>query len=168
MRVDSIAIFPSPMEVLRSFPSSTFMISSSSTRPYSIRINCSDTSGRRSSPSPWASRWACSLPWGDFQLGPLSDPFTSPSRQSPGSFIAWCGIYMNMKVQFLRFGIFVYLAPCGCRRRGSLTMSTCRQPRPSGPAMQNHMEGVPPGRSFKVSDDIRVLTAISWTYIHRG
>ena len=111
MRVNSIAIFPTPLQVLGSLPELHFQDLIVVNTLYSIKINLLGYL--------WAI--ALALPLG-FALGlfaPLGAIFNRileairyiPLTAVTGLFIAWFGIYMNMKVQFLAFGIFVYLLP---------------------------------------------------------
>ena len=83
-----------------------------------------------------------------------------------GAFIGWFGIYENMKVQFLAVSIIVYLLPVVVQRIQEVseiyvqtvhTLSTSRWSIISKVFIPDVLS--------KVFDDIRVLVAISWTYI---
>ena len=161
MRIDSVAILPSPLQVLASFPELHFQDLIVVNTFYSIKINVLGYL--------WAI--ALALPLG-FALGlfaPLGAVFNRPLeaiRYIPltavtGLFIAWFGIYMNMKVQFLSFGIFVYLLPVVVQRVKELDEVYVQ----SASTWQIITKVFLPGVLSRVSDDIRVLTAISWTYI---
>jgi len=83
-----------------------------------------------------------------------------------GVFIAVFGIYMGMKIHFLAFGIMVYLIPTVIQRvtevedvYDSTAITLGATPR------QRIWHVFIPGALSRISDDIRVLTAISWTYI---
>ncbi len=89
-----------------------------------------------------------------------------PLTAVTGLFIAWFGIDNNMKIQFLAFGIAVYLLPVVVQRIievDDIYVQTVR-------TLSIHNWSVIkrvfiPSVLSKVSDDIRVLVAISWTYI---
>ena len=166
MRIDSIAILPSPMEVLRSFPELHFLDLIVLISLYSIRINLLGYG--------WATLLAVPLGFavGLFtQVGavfnrPLEAIRYIPLTAVTGLFIAWFGIYMNMKVQFLAFGIFVYLLPVVVARVRELDDVYVQTAETLGASkLQIIWKVFLPGVLSKVSDDIRVLTAISWTYI---
>lgn len=83
-----------------------------------------------------------------------------------GLFIAWFGIDTNMKVQFLAFGIIVYMVPVVIQRIDEVEtvyMHTAKTLGASKWQMICHV--FMPSVLSKISDDIRVLVAISWTYI---
>ena len=166
MKVDSIAILPSPMEVLRSFPELHFQDFIVVNTAYSIRINLLGYL--------WATVLAVPLGFavGLFTpVGAIFNRFLEAIRYIPltavtGLFIAWFGIYMNMKVQFLAFGIFVYLLPVVVQRVKELDEVYVQTAETLGASKWQIIWKVfLPGVLSKVSDDIRVLTAISWTYI---
>jgi NitT/TauT family transport system permease protein len=166
MRVDSIAILPTPLQVLASFPELHFQDLIVVNTIYSIKINVLGYL--------WAI--ALALPLG-FALGlfsPLGAVFNRlleairyiPLTAVTGLFIAWFGIYMNMKVQFLAFGIFVYLLPVIVERVKELDEVYVQTAQTLGATKWQIITRVfIPGVLSRVSDDIRVLTAISWTYI---
>lgn len=166
MKVDSIAILPSPTEVLRSFPELHFQDLIVLNTAYSIRINLLGY--------VWATLLAVPLGFavGLFTpVGAVFNRFLEAIRYIPltavtGLFIAWFGIYMNMKVQFLAFGIFVYLLPVVVARVKELDDVYVQTAETLGASKWQIIWKVfLPGVLSKVSDDIRVLTAISWTYI---
>lgn len=81
-------------------------------------------------------------------------------------FIVWFGLEDTMKVAFLAFGILVYLLPVIVQRiqevedvyvQTAFTLSAT--------SWQSIRSVYIPAVFSKVMDDIRVLTAISWTYI---
>ena len=164
--VNSIAILPSPLEVLGSFPELHFQDLIVLNTWYSIRINLLGY--------VWAIVLAVPLGFavGLFTpLGAVFNRFLEAIRYIPltavtGLFIAWFGIYMNMKVQFLAFGIFVYLLPVVIGRVKELDEVYVQTAETLGASKWQIIWKVfVPGVLSKVSDDIRVLTAISWTYI---
>lgn len=81
-------------------------------------------------------------------------------------FILWFGIDNEMKVAFLAFGIIVYLLPVVVQRIDEVqdvylkTVFTL-----SATDWQTVRSVYIPAVMSKLIDDIRVLTAISWTYI---
>jgi NitT/TauT family transport system permease protein len=89
-----------------------------------------------------------------------------PLTALTGLFIAWFGIDMNMKVQFLAFGIIVYLLPVVMQRINEVDKVYPQTSYTLGAIKWQTIKSVYfPAVMSKVSDDIRVLTAISWTYI---
>lgn len=96
-----------------------------------------------------------------------------PLTAITGIFIAWFGIGFDMKVYFLSFGILIYLLPVIVQRISELqnpsnnkdyvylqTISTL-----GATNWQKFKHVYFPYVTEKISEDIRVLTAISWTYI---
>jgi NitT/TauT family transport system permease protein len=73
-----------------------------------------------------------------------------PLTAVTGLFIAWFGIQSQMKIFFLAFSIIVYLIPVIVQRVYEV---------------EDVYKVFMPAVLSRVSDDIRVLTAISWTYI---
>lgn len=83
-----------------------------------------------------------------------------------GLFIAWFGIETNMKVQFLAFGIIVYLLPVVVQRIEEVDQVYCDTVFTLGAnSWQTICSVFIPAVLRKIIDDIRVLVAISWTYI---
>ena len=89
-----------------------------------------------------------------------------PLTAVTGLFIAWFGIELNMKVQFLAFGIFVYLLPVVVQRIDEVEKIYLQTAYTMGANTWQTIRHVFwPSVSSRIFDDIRVLTAISWTYI---
>lgn len=89
-----------------------------------------------------------------------------PLTAVTGIFIAWFGIELNMKVQFLAFGIFVYLLPVVVQRIDEVEKVYLQTAFTLGANTWQTIRNVFwPSVSSRIFDDIRVLTAISWTYI---
>jgi ABC-type nitrate/sulfonate/bicarbonate transport system permease component len=89
-----------------------------------------------------------------------------PLAAVTGLFIAWFGIYMDMKVQFLAFGIFVFLVPVVVQRIKEVDQIYIQTSYTLGASSWQTIRGVYwPHVTSKIIDDVRVLTAISWTYI---
>lgn len=96
-----------------------------------------------------------------------------PIPATSGIFIAIFGLAFNMKSSFLAFGIIIYILPVVIQRINDLqnpsnskdfvylqTIKTL-----GANSWQTFFHVYLPYVSGKISDDIRVLTAISWTYI---
>lgn len=96
-----------------------------------------------------------------------------PIPATSGIFIAIFGLAFNMKSSFLAFGIIIYILPVVIQRINDLqnpantkdyvflqTIKTL-----GATPWQTFIYVYFPYVSGKISDDIRVLTAISWTYI---
>jgi NitT/TauT family transport system permease protein len=89
-----------------------------------------------------------------------------PLTAVTGLFIAWFGIETNMKVQFLAFGILVYLLPVVVQRITEVDKIYLQTSYTLGATNWQIFRSVYwPFVTSKIFDDIRVLTAISWTYI---
>ena len=89
-----------------------------------------------------------------------------PLAAVTGLFIAWFGIYMEMKVQFLAFGIFVFLVPVVVQRIDEVDKVYLQTSYTLGATSWQTIRNVYwPSVTSRIIDDIRVLTAISWTYI---
>lgn len=83
-----------------------------------------------------------------------------------GIFITWFGIYDRMKVAFLAFGIIVYLLPVVVQRVNEVRDVFLKTVFTIGATDWQTIRSVYiPSVMSKLIDDIRVLTAISWTYI---
>jgi len=83
-----------------------------------------------------------------------------------GLFIAWFGIGSAMKAHFLAFGIFVYLLPIVVQRVKELDEVYIQTAYTLGSSKtQTIFKIFVPGVLSALSTDIRVLVAISWTYI---
>lgn len=89
-----------------------------------------------------------------------------PLTAITGLFIAWFGIENQMKIQFLAFGISVYLLPVVVQRIQEVDNVYCDTVYTLGASKwQTIWHVFVPAVFSKISDDIRVLVAISWTYI---
>lgn len=89
-----------------------------------------------------------------------------PLTAVTGLFIAWFGIETNMKVAFLAFGIIVYLLPVIIQRIDEVESVYTQTAYTLGASKWQQIKTVfIPAVLSRVSDDIRVLVAISWTYI---
>ncbi|MEN0002802.1 MAG: ABC transporter permease subunit [Bacteroidota bacterium] len=89
-----------------------------------------------------------------------------PLTALTGLFIIWFGIEDQMKIAFLAFGIIVYLLPVVVQRIDEVQGVYLKTVFTLGAkAWQTIRTVYIPSVMAKLMDDIRVLTAISWTYI---
>lgn len=89
-----------------------------------------------------------------------------PLTATIGLFIAWFGIEDGMKIQFLAFGIFVFLLPTVVQRIDEVETVYLDTVYTLGASKWQTIATVYfPSVVSRVSDDIRVLVAISWTYL---
>ncbi len=89
-----------------------------------------------------------------------------PLTALTGLFIIWFGIEDRMKVAFLAFGIIVYLLPVVVQRVFEVQDVYLKTVFTLGATDWQTIKTVYiPSVMAKLMDDIRVLTAISWTYI---
>ena len=89
-----------------------------------------------------------------------------PLTAVTGIFIMWFGLGSQMKVFFLAFGIIVYLIPVVVQRVKEVETVHLRTVFTLGATNWQTIRTVYMPYVFsKLIDDIRVLTAISWTYI---
>src|SRR5690606_19557799 len=89
-----------------------------------------------------------------------------PLTALTGLFILWFGIYTEMKVHFLAFGIILYLLPVMIQRIDEVDDVYLKTVHTLGASDWQILRTVYfPSVLSRLSDDIRVLTAISWTYI---
>lgn len=89
-----------------------------------------------------------------------------PLTAVTGIFIMWLGLGSQMKVSFLAFGIVVYLIPVVVQRIDEVQKVYLNTVFTLGASPLQTIKTVYiPYVLSKLIDDIRVLTAISWTYI---
>lgn len=89
-----------------------------------------------------------------------------PLTAVTGIFIMWFGLGVSMKVHFLAFGIFIYLLPIVVQRVDEVESVYLKTVYTLGATNWQTIRTVfIPHVMSKLLDDIRVLTAISWTYI---
>jgi NitT/TauT family transport system permease protein len=89
-----------------------------------------------------------------------------PLTAVTGLFIGWFGIELGMKVHFLAFGILIYLLPIIVQRIDQVDKIHLQTAWTLGANNWNTFRHVYfPSVISKISDDIRVMVAISWTYI---
>lgn len=89
-----------------------------------------------------------------------------PLTALTGLFIIWFGIYVDAKINFLAFGIFIYLLPIVIQRIDEVDDVYLKTVHTLGANYWQTIKTVYfPAVISRLSDDIRILTAISWTYI---
>lgn len=89
-----------------------------------------------------------------------------PLTAVTGIFIMWLGLGSEMKVSFLAFGIIVYLIPVVVQRIDEVQNVYLNTVFTLGASSWQTIRSVYIPYVFsKIIDDVRVLTAISWTYI---
>lgn len=159
-------ILPSPTEVVGSFNELFTQDSLVKNLLYSLKINLYG----------YLEAIAICLPVG-FVLGlfplfremfsrPLDSVRFLPISALTGLFISWFGIEESMKIHFLAFGIGVYLLPLVVQRISEVEQVYCDTVFTLGASkLQTITKVFVPAVLAKVSDDIRVITAVSWTYI---
>lgn len=83
-----------------------------------------------------------------------------------GLFIVWFGIGAGMKIHFLAFGILIYLLPIMVQRIDEVDDVYLKTVHTLGATDWQVLRSVYiPSVLSRLSDDVRVLTAVSWTYI---
>jgi len=162
----SPTLLPSPAKVLASFNELHFQDALVRNTIYSVKLNLLG----------YMEAIAVAVPIG-FLIGlfPLfRDMFRRhldairfiPLTAVTGLFIAWFGIEDNMKVQFLAFGIIVYLLPVVVQRIQEVDNVYAQTVQTLSTKQWHIIKKVfIPAVLSKVYEDIRVLVAISWTYI---
>ena len=89
-----------------------------------------------------------------------------PLTAVTGLFIGWFGIQLDMKVHFLAFGILIYLLPVLVTRIIQVEKVYLQTAYTIGASNWQKFRYVYfPMVVSRISDDIRVMVAISWTYI---
>jgi len=89
-----------------------------------------------------------------------------PLTAVTGLFIVWFGTGASMKVNFLAFGILIYILPMVVLRINEVKDVYLKTVYTLGASNWQTIKTVYiPSVLSRISDDIRVLTAISWTYI---
>jgi len=160
------SILPSPVRVVTSLPELHFHDALLRNAGHSIWLNFLG----------YAEAVAIALPLG-FIVGlfplfrALFERYFGALRYLPlpptiGLFILWFGISTNMKVQFLTLGIVVYLVPVVIQRIDEVQQVYVDTAKTLGATRWQRIKTVfIPDVVARVSDDIRVLIAISWTYV---
>lgn len=162
----SSPVFPSPWKVVSSLKELHFEDALVRNLFYSIKLNILG----------YIEAMVIAIPLG-FLIGlfPLTKGLFSkqidalrfvPLTAVTGLFIAWFGIEDTMKVNFLAFGIIVYLLPVVVQRVADVEKVHEQAVTTLGATQWQTIRTVfIPSVLAKISDDIRVLVAISWTYI---
>ena len=159
-------LLPSPIQVIKAFPDLHKNDDLVANTTYSIKLNVLG----------YLLAIFISIPIG-FLLGliPLFRGLFSqiinsyrfiPLTAVTGIFIMWLGLGSPMKVSFLAFGIIVYLIPVIIQRIDEVQKVYLNTVFTLGATNWQTVRTVYIPYVFsKIIDDIRVLTAISWTYI---
>jgi ABC-type nitrate/sulfonate/bicarbonate transport system permease component len=157
---------PSPLSVLKAFPEMLRENNLVRNIGYSLGLNLSG----------YIEAIAITLPLG-FIIGLIKFSRWGFQRQVDalryvpltaltGLFIVWFGIGTDMKVHFLAFGIIIYLLPIMIQRIDEVDDVYLKTVHTLGATGWQRLKSVYfPSVVSRLSDDIRVLTAISWTYI---
>jgi len=164
--IASNAILPSPLAVITSLKELHFNDFLLENIWFSIKLNLWG----------YAEAAIIAIPLG-FLIGlspvanSLSKKYVDSMRFIPltaviGLFIAWFGIGNSMKAHFLAFGIIVYLLPVVVQRIYDTDKVYVQTAYTLGASKWQIIWKVfVPDVLSKLFDDIRVLVAISWTYI---
>ncbi len=89
-----------------------------------------------------------------------------PIAAAIGLFIVWYGSQTSMKVNFLAFGIIIFLLPVVVARIDEVKSVYLKTVHTLGATDWQVIKSVyVPSVFSRLFDDIRILTAISWTYI---
>jgi len=89
-----------------------------------------------------------------------------PLTAVTGLFVAWFGIETNMKVQFLAVSIFLYLLPAVIEKVDNVENVYVQTVRTLGASNWQTIRTIfIPAVVSRSFDSIRVLAALSWTYI---
>lgn len=159
-------VFPSPISVIKSFKELHFEDALVRNLIYSIKLNLLG----------YLEAVVIAIPLG-FIIGllpifsglfhkPIDAMRFVPLTAVTGLFIVWFGIEDAMKIHFLAFGIIVYLLPVVAQRVNEVTPVYHQTVKTLGATKWQTIKSVfIPEVSAKVFVDIRVLVAISWTYI---
>ncbi|MEE9440273.1 MAG: ABC transporter permease subunit [Saprospiraceae bacterium] len=89
-----------------------------------------------------------------------------PLTATTGIFIVWFGIGITMKSYFMAFGIFIFLLPVVVQRIDEVKDVYLKTVYTLGATNWQTITSVYiPSVLSRLVDDIRIMTAISWTYI---
>jgi ABC-type nitrate/sulfonate/bicarbonate transport system permease component len=89
-----------------------------------------------------------------------------PLTATVGLFVVWVGIGIPMKSAFMAFGIFIFLLPVVIQRIDEVRDVYLKTVYTLGATNWQTVKSVYiPSVMSRIWDDIRIMTAISWTYI---
>jgi len=89
-----------------------------------------------------------------------------PLTATLGLFIVWFGVGVSMKSTFMAFGIFIFLLPVVIQRIDEVNAVYLKTVYTLGATSWQTIRTVYiPSVMSRLWDDIRIMTAISWTYI---
>ena len=160
------SLLPSPISVMKSFKELHFKEELVRNTIYSVKLNMIG----------YIEAVLIALPLGFFMgLFPVirvaTDKYIKALRFIPlaaatGLFISWFHIGDNMKIQFLAASIIVYLLPVVIQRIDDVEDVYIHTAYTLGAnKLQTILSVFIPSVKSKIMDDIRILVAISWTYI---
>ncbi len=161
----STSILPSPVDVLKAF-GNLFQLNLISNALFSIKLNLLG----------YIEAVVISIVLG-FSMGLIPDvrslisKYFDAFRFLPlpaisGIFVALFGMEVSMKIHFLSFGIMLYLIPVVVQRIDEIETIHKQTITTLGASKWQKIKHLYfPYAMSKISDDIRVLVAISWTYI---
>ncbi len=160
------SILPSPVSVITSVPELHYQDALIMNCLYSLKLNIMG----------YIEAILIAIPLGFFiGLIPvcrgMTERYITALRYLPltaviGLFILWFGIGDAMKIQFLTLGIVVYLLPVVVQRIDEVQQVYLDTIKTLGATnWQTIFRVYIPSVVSRISDDIRVLVAISWTYI---
>lgn len=159
-------ILPSPIRIIKSFKELHFEDALIRNLIYSFKLNFFG----------YLEAVSIALPLG-FLIGLISPlraalaKYIASARFLPltavvGIFVAWFGIGTNMKVQFLSFSIFIYLLPAVIERVDEVEEIYIQTAMTLGASSWQIIKSVyAPSVLSRIFDDIKILAALSWTYI---
>lgn len=162
----SHTIFPTPQSVVTSFGELNDKYGLFENTWYSIKLNFAG----------YIEALIIAIPLG-FIIGLF--PFTKalfskwvdsirfiPLTAVTGLFVLWFGVQFGMRVHFLSFSIIIYLLPIIVQRIVEIDKVYLQTAYTIGANRWQTFKHVYfPSVVSRISDDIRVITAISWTYI---
>ena len=160
------SILPKPMSVLLSFEELYTKYNIFSEAWYSIKLNFYG----------YMEAILISIPLGFFiGLFPfpkaLLSSWVDSSRFLPltalmGLFVAWFGIEIGMKIHFLAFGIIIYILPIMVKRIDDVDKAHIQTAWTIGASdFQTFLYVYFPSVISKLFSDIKVIVAVSWSYI---
>ena len=160
------SVFPTPQNVVMSIPEMHEQYGLGQNIWYSIRLNFAG----------YLEALIVAIPLG-FLIGlfPIAKVVLSkwvdsvrfiPLTAVTGLFVLWFGNEFGMRTHFLSFSIIIYLLPIIVQRINEVERIHLQTAYTIGANKWNTFKHVYfPSVVSRISDDIRVITAISWTYI---
>jgi len=164
--VNSNAIIPGPIAIVSSLPGLYSQDLLLKNLAFSLRLNLLAYVEAIAVALPIGFILGLYTPIGAFLRGITDSIRYIPLTAVTGIFIAWFGIYFNMKLQFLSFGIFIYLLPIVIERVAEVEDVYVQTAETLGASMWQTIRHVfLPAVLSRISASIIIITAVSWTYI---